>query len=65
MSVVLDANDSKYWRQRAVDCLREIDIMNLQGELAMDRIIFSMQLLALVLAKETDGRKTKKGSAGS
>lgn len=59
MSVIIDANNSKYWEQRAAEQLKEIDFFSLEGKEAEERLILASQLISLSLAKRAKDGQNK------
>lgn len=63
IAVIIDANDTKYWEQRAIEQIGEIHRFKLEGHEATDRIELAIKLLALSLVKrELDSEEGPYGS---
>lgn len=51
MAVLLEANDHKYWEQRAIEILKDIVALNVPNDVAIDRLNTVQRLIALSVAK--------------
>lgn len=59
MSVIVDANNCKYWEQRAIEQLKEIHFFPLADHEVEERLVLASQLIALSLAKRAKDGQNK------
>lgn len=60
LALIVDADSEIYFRQRAIEQLKEIELYSLDGEGAEARLVLAIQLITLSIAKRKLSANSKR-----